>query len=73
MTGWRIILGALIGAIGGVLITAGMFLYTSTSARQETTAREFLWLLPVEIRAVLDDLHVLPPEAGGAAGYKGSS
>ncbi|MGZ6317564.1 MAG: hypothetical protein ACXWNQ_09910 [Anaerolineales bacterium] len=95
MTGWRVILGALIGAVAGVLITAGMFLYSSTSARQETTARELLsevialvslkegwllqgegsrtaklsdkprlpetesgsglWLLPVEIRAVLDE------------------
>lgn len=95
MTGWRVILGAVIGAVAGVLITAGMFLYTSTSARQENTARELLsevialvslkegwllqgegsrtaklsdkpklldaesgsglWLLPVEIRAVLDE------------------
>jgi len=95
MTGWRVIIGAVIGAIAGVVITAAMFLYTSTSARQENTARELLsevialvslkegwllqgegsrtaklsdkprlpeaesgsglWLLPVEIRAVLDE------------------
>jgi len=95
MTGWRVIIGAVIGAIAGVVITAAMFLYTSTSARQENTARELLsevialvslkegwllqgegsrtaklsdkpslpeaesgsglWLLRVEIRAVLDE------------------
>jgi hypothetical protein len=89
------ILGAVIGAIVAGTITAGMLLYTSTSARQETTARELLsevialvslkegwllqgegsrnaklsdkpglpeaesgsglWLLPVEIRAILDE------------------
>jgi hypothetical protein len=89
------ILGAVIGAIAASTITAGMLLYTSTSARQETTARELLsevialvslkegwllqgvgsqtvklsdkpglpeaergsglWLLSVEIRAILDE------------------
>jgi hypothetical protein len=89
------ILGAVIGAIVVSIITAGTLLYTSTSARQETTARELLsevialvslkegwllqgeggqtaklsdkpglpeaesgsglWLLPVEIRAILDE------------------
>ena len=89
------ILGAVIGAIVASTITAGTVLYTSTSARQETTARELLsevialvslkegwllqgeggqtaklsdkpglpeaesgsglWLLPVEIRAILDE------------------
>jgi hypothetical protein len=89
------ILGALIGAIVAGIITAGMLLYTSRSAGQETTARELLsevialvslkegwllqgegsqtaklsdkpqlpeaetgtglWLLPVEIRAILDE------------------
>src|ERR1700687_5085718 len=93
--GWRIIVAALIGAIAGSLVTAGVFLYTSTKARQENTARELLsevvglvslqegwllqgegrgtaklsdnsglletqsgsglWLLPVEIRAILDE------------------
>jgi hypothetical protein len=95
MTGWRIILGALIGALAGGIITAGVFFYTSTKALQENTARELLsevvalvslqegwllqgegsqtaklsdkpglpeakagsglWLLPVEIRAILDE------------------
>jgi hypothetical protein len=90
-----VIVAALIGAIAGSLITAGVFLYTSTKARQENTARELLsevvalvslqeswllqgegsrtaklsdnpglpetqsgsrlWLLPVEIRAILDE------------------
>ena len=89
------ILGAVIGTIVAGTITAGMLLYTSTSARQETTARELLsevialvslkegwllqgegsrtaklsdkpglpeaesgsglWLLPVEIRVILDE------------------
>jgi hypothetical protein len=89
------ILGAVIGAIVASTITAGMLLYTSTSARQETTARELLsevialvslkegwllqgegsrtaklsdkprlpevesgsglWLLSVDIRAILDE------------------
>jgi hypothetical protein len=89
------ILGAVIGAIVVSTITAGTLLYTSTSARQETTARELLsevialvslkegwllqgegsqtaklsdkpglpeaergsglWLLSVEIRAILDE------------------
>jgi hypothetical protein len=89
------ILGAVIGAIVASTTTAGLLLYTSTSARQETTARELLsevialvslkegwllqgegsqraklsdkpglpdaesgsglWLLPVEIRAILDE------------------
>lgn len=95
MKSWRVILGALIGAITGSIITAGVFLYTSTKARQENTARELLsevvalvslqegwllqgegsrtaklsdnsglleaqrgsglWLLPVEIRTILDE------------------
>jgi hypothetical protein len=95
MAGWRVILGALIGALTGGIITAGVFLYTSTRALQENTARELLsevvalvslqegwllqgegsqtaklsdkpglpetktgsglWLLPVEIRAILDE------------------
>jgi hypothetical protein len=95
MTGWRLILAALIGVIIGGAITAGVFLYTGTRALQESTARELLsevvaivslqegwllqgeasqtaklsdhqglpetqsgsglWLLPVEIRAILDE------------------
>ena len=95
MTGWRVILGALIGALTGSIITAGVFFYTSTKALQENTARELLsevvalvslqegwllqgegnqtaklsdnpglpdtkagsglWLLPVELRAILDE------------------
>ena len=42
MAGWRVILGALIGALTGSIITAGVFLYTSTRALQENTARELL-------------------------------
>ena len=89
------IFGAVIGAILGSMITAGTLFYTSTKARQESTARELLsevialvslqegwmlqgegsqtaklsdnpglsetksgsglWLLPVEIRAILDE------------------
>jgi len=95
MTVRSTIVGAVIGAILGSVITAGALLYTSTTARQETTARELLsevivlaslqegwllqgegsqtaklsehpglsetqsrsglWLLPVEIRAILDE------------------
>jgi hypothetical protein len=95
MTGWRGILAAVIGAIIGSIITAGLFLFNSTKALQENTARELLsevvalvslqegwllqgegsqtaklsdkpglrevqsgsglWLLPVEIRAILDE------------------
>ena len=95
MTGWRAILAALIGAIAGSVITAGVFLYTGTKVLQERTARELLsevvalvslqegwllqgegsrtaklsdhpglpetrsgsglWLLPVELRAILDE------------------
>jgi len=95
MTGWRVILAALIGAIIGSLVTGGVFLYTSTRVLQENTARQLLsevvalvslqegwllqgdgsrtaklsdnpglpetqsgsslWLLPVEIRAILDE------------------
>lgn len=40
--GWRDILAALIGAIIGGIITAGVFLFTSTQVRQETTARQLL-------------------------------
>jgi len=101
MLGWRIILAALIGAIIGSVITAGVFLYIGTKALQESTARELLsevvaivslqegwllqgensqtaklsdnpglpetqsgsglWLLPVEIRAVLDEAQWNPP------------
>lgn len=89
------IFGIVVGAILGSLITAGILVYTSTKARQETTARELLsevivlvslkegwmlqgegaqtaklsdhprltetesksglWLLPVELRAILDE------------------
>ena len=42
MTGWRLILAALIGAIIGGAITAGVFLYTGTKVLQESTARELL-------------------------------
>lgn len=42
MTGWRVILGALLGAITGTAITAGVFFYASTQARQENTARQLL-------------------------------
>jgi hypothetical protein len=95
MMGWRNILAALIGAIIGGTITAGVFFFTSTQARQELAARQLLsevvalvslqegwllqgngsrtaklsdnpglleaqtgsglWLLPVEIRAILDE------------------
>ena len=95
MARWRVILAALLGAVTGSVITAGVFLYTSTKARQENTARELLseavalvslqegwllqgdgsrtarlsdnpgpletrsgpglWLLPVELRAILDE------------------
>lgn len=105
MTGWRVILAALIGAITGSIITAGVFLYTSTKARQESTARELLsevvalvslqegwllqgegsrtaklsdnpglpetqrgsglWLLPVEIRAILDEARWNAPSDPG--------
>jgi len=40
--GWRDILAALIGAIIGGTITVGVFLFTSTQVRQETTARQLL-------------------------------
>jgi hypothetical protein len=95
MTGWRVILAALIGAITGSIVTGGVFLYISTRTLQENTARQLLsevvalvslqegwllqgdgsrtaklsdnpglpetqsgsglWLLPVEIRAILDE------------------
>ena len=95
MTGWRILLAGLIGAIAGSVITAGVFLYTGTKALQANTARELLsevvainslqegwllqgdgsqtaklsdhpglpetqtgsgiWLMPVEIRSILDE------------------
>jgi hypothetical protein len=101
MTGWRVILAALIGAITGSMITAGVFFYNSTKALQENTARELLsevvalvslqegwllqgegsrtaklsdhpglpetqsgsglWLLPVEIRAILDEAQWIAP------------
>lgn len=99
------ILGAVIGAIVAGIITAGMLLYTSRSADQETTARELLsevialvslkegwllqgegsqtvklsdkphlpeaetgaglWLLPVEIRAILDEAQWNSPSDQG--------
>src|SRR5450759_3524077 len=95
MTNWRAIVAALIGAIVGSVITAGVFLYTGAKVLQERTARELLsevvalvslqegwllqgegsqtaklsdhpglpetqsgsglWLLPVELRAILDE------------------
>ena len=95
MTGWRLLLAGLIGAIAGSVITAGVFLYTGTKALQANTARELLsevvainslqegwllqgdgsqtatlsdhpglpetqtgsglWLMPVEIRSILDE------------------
>lgn len=95
MISWRDILVALIGAIIGGTMTAGVLLFTSMQARQEMAARQLLsevvalvslqegwllqgegsqssklsdnpglvearndsglWLLPVEIRAVLDE------------------
>jgi len=95
MTGWRVVLAALIGAIAGSAITVGVFLYIGTKALQESTARELLsevvaivslqegwllqgegsqtaklsdhpglpvtqsgsglWLMPVEIRVILDE------------------
>jgi hypothetical protein len=98
---WTII-GAMIGAIVAGALTVGMLLYTVSSARQETTARELLsevialvslkegwllqgdasqtaklsdnrglpeadsgsglWLLPVEIRAVLDEAQWNSPQ-----------
>jgi hypothetical protein len=101
MTGWRIILTALVGAIAGSVITAAVFLYTGTRAFQASTARELLsevvaivslqegwllqgegsqtarlsdnpglpetqtgsglWLMPVEIRAILDEAQWNPP------------
>jgi hypothetical protein len=42
MMGWRAILAALIGAIAGSVITAGVFVYTGTKVLQERTARELL-------------------------------
>ena len=42
MTGWRVIVAALIGALTGSVITAGVFLYVSTKALQENTARQLL-------------------------------
>ncbi len=42
MTGWRVILGFLIGAVIVSVITAGMFLYTGAKVLQATTARELL-------------------------------
>ncbi len=40
--GWRVILAALIGAVIGGSITAGVFLSVSTQVRQEATARQLL-------------------------------
>jgi hypothetical protein len=95
MTGWRVILAFLIGAVMASVLTAGVFLYTGTKALQASTARELLaevvaivslqegwllqgegsqtaklsdhpglpetqsgsglWLMPVEIRVILDE------------------
>jgi len=102
MPGWRVILAALISAIAASVVTTGVFLYTSTKARQENTARQLLsevvalvslqegwllqgegsrtaklsdnpglpesqkgsglWLLPVEIRAILDEAQWNSPQ-----------
>jgi hypothetical protein len=109
--GWRDILAALIGAIIGGTITAGVFLFTSTQVRQETTARQLLsevvalvslqeaWLLqgdgsrtanlsdnpglleaqtgsglrllPVELRAILDEAQWNSPSDPSYGFYKG--
>ena len=101
MTGWRVVLAFLIGAILGSAITAGVFLYNGTKALQANTARELLaevvaidslqegwllqgegsqtaklsdhpglpqtqngsglWLMPVELRSVLDEAQWNPP------------
>ena len=101
MSSWRVILAGLIGAIAASIITAGVFVYTGTKARQASTARELLsevvaivslqegwllqgdgnqtaklsdnpglpaaqsgsglWLMPVEIRAILDEARWNPP------------
>jgi hypothetical protein len=101
MRDWRAILGFLIGAIIGSVITGGVFLYTGTKALQASTARELLseivaieslqegwllqgegsqtaklsdhpglpqaqsgsglWLMPVEIRSILDEAQWNPP------------
>jgi len=42
MTGWRVILGFLIGAVIASVTTAGMFLYTGAKVLQANTARELL-------------------------------
>lgn len=108
MTGWRVILAVLIGAIVGGIITASVFLYTGAKVLQASTARELLsevvaivslqegwllqgeasqtaklsdnpglpetqttsglWLLPVEIRAVLDEAQWNAP-ADASYGY----
>jgi hypothetical protein len=105
MTGWRVIFGALIGALTGGIITAGVLFYTSTRALQDNTARELLsevvalvslqegwllqgdngqtaklsdnlglpeaktssglWLLPVELRAILDEAKWNSPSQPG--------
>ncbi len=101
MTGWRVILGFLIGAVIASAVTAGVFLYTGTKVLQANTARELLaevvaidslqegwllqgegsqtaklsdhpglpgtqsgsglWLMPVEIRSILDEAQWNPP------------
>ncbi len=95
MTGWRVILGFVIGAVIASLITAGVFVYAGAKVLQANTARELLaevvaidslqegwllqgegsqtaklsdhpglpltqsgsglWLMPVEIRVILDE------------------
>ena len=42
MTGWRVILGFVIGAVIASLITAGVFLYAGTKVLQANTARDLL-------------------------------
>lgn len=105
---WTII-GAVIGAILGGMLTAGTLLYTSTKAQQGNTARELLsevialvslkegwllqgqdsrtaklsdkpglpetqsgsglWLLPVEIRAILDEAQWNSPSSNHSYGF----
>jgi hypothetical protein len=101
MTGWRVILGFVIGAVIASLITAGVFVYAGAKVLQANTARELLaevvaidslqegwllqgedsqstkltdhpglpetqsgsglWLMPVEIRSILDEAQWNPP------------
>ena len=101
MTGWRVILGFVIGAVIASVITAGVFVYAGAKVLQANTARELLaevvaidslqegwllqgddsqsakladhpglpetqsgsglWLMPVEIRSILDEAQWNPP------------